>query len=628
MQFKAEVQQLLHMMIHSVYSNKDIFIRELVANAADAIDKARFESLRQSELNHDWQIRIEADEKAKTLSISDNGIGMTREELISDIGTIARSGTKAFVEAMKRKNESTELAPELIGQFGVGFYSSFMVADKVEIITRKAGSEQAFKWISDGKESYEITEASRDTQGSTIVLHMKEDCLSYLDFWKVSSIIRKYSDFIEHPIMMSHTVKKDGKDEVEDKVLNSRKAIWLRSESEVTEDEFNSFYTHISGHSISEPLRRMSISAEGKSEFKALLFLPSRMPFDFQFGERKANGLHLYVRRVFITDNCPGLIPDYLRFVAGVVDSSDLPLNVSREMLQDNPEILKINKTLTKRIISELAKLLANEREKYESFYKEFSRLIKEGVHSDYANREKLQDLLLFETMNSPKGKLVSLKEYSDAMPATQKEIYYATGESREALENSPHLEILRRQNFDVLFMTDPVDEWVTGEMGTYAEKKLKSIAKGDVKFDESVQKELEEKTKKAGEENKGLVEFLKKALESKVKEVRFSSRLTESACCLVGDEYDPSSYMQRIMKAMDKNAPNVKRILELNPEHPLISAMHKLQEKSPESPKLSEFAEMLYDQALLAEGSPIPDPTLFAKRTAALMTAGVEKEL
>ena len=630
MQFKAEVQQLLQLMIHSVYSNKDIFVRELVANAADAIDKARFESLGKPEFAQEWEIRIEADEKENTLTISDNGIGMNHDELVSDIGTIARSGTKAFIEAMKNTKDAQGNAsaegPELIGQFGVGFYSSFMVADRVDILTRKAGSDKAWKWSSDGREAFTIDEAQRDSQGTTIVLHMKEDAKNYLDYWKISSIIKKYSDFIEYPIRMRHTIKKDDKETIEDSTLNSMKAIWLRPESEVTQEEFNSFYTHLSGQ-IGEPLKRISYSAEGTSEFKALLFLPARAPFDFQFGERRTNGLHLYVRRVFITDNCPGLLPDYLRFVSGVVDSSDLPLNISREMLQDNPQILKINRNLAKRIISELTKMLENDREKYEQFYKEFGRLIKEGVHMDFANREKLQNLLLFETMNGPKGKLVTLKEYRDAMPALQQEIYYITGDSRETLESSPHLEILRKENYDVLFMTDPIDEWVISEIGTYDGKKLKSVNKGDVKFDESIQKELEEKTKKAADENKPLVELIKKALGTKVKDVRFSPRLTESACCLVSDEYDPSAYMQRVLKAMDKNAPTVARILELNPDHPLVVAMKKLHEKAPDNAKLSEFAEMLYDQALLAEGSPIPDPLLFTKRTAALMTLGVEKE-
>ena len=626
MQFQTEVQQLLQLMIHSVYSNKDIFIRELVANAADALDKARFESISHPELAQEWEIRIAADKEANTLTFIDNGIGMDREELISNIGTIAKSGTKAFVEAMKKKNETQGSGDlELIGQFGVGFYSAFMAADRADIITKKAGTEQAWIWSSEGKDTYTIEEAEREGQGTTIILHLKEDAKNYLEYWTVSSVIRKYSDFIEYPIRMKHTVKKDDKDVEEDSTLNTMKAIWLRSESEVKDEEYKSFYQHLG--QFGDPLKRIVYSAEGTSEFKALLFIPEHAPFDFQFGERRTNALQLYVRRVFITDNCPALLPDYLRFVSGVVDSSDLPLNLSREMLQDNPQVHKISVNLTKRILSELVKMLENDRERYERFYREFGRLIKEGVHTDYANREKLQNLLLFETMNGPKGKLVTLKEYRNAMPALQQDIYYLTGDSREALENSPHLEILRKQNYDVLFMTDPIDEFVVSGIPEYESKKLKSVNKGDVKFDESIQKDLEEKTKKAASDNKSLVEAIKKALGDKVKDVTFSSRLTESACCLVGGEADPSAYMQRVLKAFNRDAPSVKRTLELNPDHPLVTAMKHLFEKSPENPKLTEFSEMLYDQALLAEGSPLPDPLLFAKRTADLMTFSAEKE-
>ena len=625
MQFQTEVQQLLQLMIHSVYSNKDIFVRELVANAADALDKARFESISHPELAQEWEIRIAADKEANTLTFIDNGIGMDREELISNIGTIAKSGTKAFMEAMKQKKEAPNGDLELIGQFGVGFYSAFMVADRADIITKKAGGKQAWKWSSEGKDTYTIEEAEREGQGTTIVLHLKEDSKSYLEYWTISSIIRKYSDFIEYPIRMKHPVKKDDKEIEEDSTLNTMKAIWLRNESEVKEEEYKSFYQHLG--QFGDPLKRIVYSAEGTSEFKALLFIPEHAPFDFQFGERRTNALQLYVRRVFITDNCPALLPDYLRFVSGVVDSSDLPLNLSREMLQDNPQVHKISVNLTKRILSELTKMLEHDRERYERFYKEFGRLIKEGVHTDYANREKLQNLLLFETMNSPKGKLLTLKEYRNAMPALQQEIYYLTGDNREALENSPHLEILRKQNYDVLFMTDPIDEFVVSGIPEYESKKLKSVNKGEVKLDESIQKDLEEKTKKAADDNKSLLEAIQKALGDKVKDVAFSSRLTESACCLVGGETDPSAYMQRVLKAFNRDTPNVKRTLELNPDHPLVAAMKRLFEKSPESPKLAEFSEMLYDQALLAEGSPLPDPLLFAKRTAALMTFSAEKE-
>lgn len=625
-QFQTEVQQLLQLMIHSVYSNKDIFVRELVANAADAVDKARFEAISHPEYAQDWEIRIIADKDANTLSFCDNGIGMDKEDLINNIGTIAKSGTKAFAEALKKREEVKDAGPEFIGQFGVGFYSAFMAAEKAEILTKKAGSTQAWKWISEGKDTYTVEEAEKDSQGTIVTLFLKEDAKSYLDYWTISSIIRKYSDFIEYPIRMKHTVKKEDKDVEEDSTLNTMKAIWLRNESEVTDEEYKSFFEHLGQYG--DILKRIVYSAEGVSEFRSLLFIPERAPFDFNFGERRTNGLHLYVKRVFITDNCPALLPDYLRFVAGVVDSSDLPLNLSREMLQDNPQVHKISVNLTKRILSELTKMMENDRERYEKFYREFGRLIKEGVHSDYANREKLQKLLLFETLNNPDGKLVSLQEYRDAMPVLQQDIYYITGDSRATLENSPHLEILRKQQYDVLLMTDPIDEFVVSNMREFDSRKMKSVNKGEVKLDESIQKDLDEQNKKASDDNKELLSVVKKALGEKIKEVIFSTRLTESACCLVSGEYDPSAYMQRVMKAFNKDTPNLVRTLELNPTHPLVSAMMKLHQKNPESPKLTEFSEMLYDQALLAEGSPLPDPVLFAKRTASLMAFCAEKEV
>ena len=628
MQFKAEIQQLLSMMIHSVYSNNEIFVRELAANAADAIDKARFESLTDSSKARDWEIRFEADKEAKTLAIIDNGIGMTKDELIKNIGTIAYSGTKAFVEAMeKAKEEGKAATPELIGQFGVGFYSAFMAADKVRIDTRKAGEDQAWSWTSDGLGEFTIAESDKADVGTKITMYLKDDFTEYMDYWRISSVIRKYSDYIEYPIRMKHTVKNGDVETEEDSTLNSMKAIWLRNESDVKEEEYDSFYQHVS-MDYGKPARRILFNAEGAAEFKALLFFSGQLPFQYRFGEKTNKGVHLYVRRVFISDNCPGLLPEYMGFVSGVVDSSDLPLNVSRETLQDNPMIARINKSLTHRILSELSKMMDKDREKYETFYREFSRMLKEGVHMDYANRSKLQDLLLFESMNNPAGKLISLKEYSDAMPATQKAIYYISGDSRDALEQSPQLEMLRKQGYDVLFLLEPIDEFVLGDLGKYAEKELSSVSKGDVKFDEVVQKELDEKTKKAGEESKDLVEYLKKTLEDRVKDVRFTGRLTESPCCLVSDANDPTLNMQRIMRAMDKNAPTVKRILELNMDNALIRAMKRLHERNAEDPALKEYAEMLYDQAVVAEGGELRDPVKFAKRTASLMAAAIEKEL
>ena len=627
LQFKAEIRELLSLVIHSVYSNKDIFLRELIANAADAIDKARFLALTNPNLTRDWEIRIEADAGTKTLMITDNGIGMSREELVENLGTIAHSGTKAFTEALaKAKENGGENAPELIGQFGVGFYSAFMAADRVTVETRKDGEEQAWKWTSDGQNEFTVEEISKDSCGTRVTLYLKDDFTEYMDYWRVADLVRKYSDFIEYPIRMKHTVKKEDQDVEEDSTLNTMKAIWLRPESEVTEEEYEQFYQHIS-QDYGKPARRINFHAEGISEFKALLFIAGKMPMSYRMGMMKDHKqVQLYVRRVFITDNCPGMLPEYMNFVAGVVDSSDLPLNVSRETLQDNPQIARIGKSIVKRVLSELEKMLSKDREAYEGFYKEFNPMLKGGVHTDYANKEKLRDLLLFESMNS--GKLITLKEYSDAMPATQKAVYYITGDRKEALEHSPQLEMFRKQGYDVLFLYEPMDEIIMDDIGKYEEKDLVSVLKGEVKFDESVQKELDEKTKKETEDNRELVEFLKKALEDKVKDVRFSSRLTESPCCLVGDAYDPSVSMQRLFKAMGQEGPEVKRILELNGESPLIQSLKNLYGKNPDAASLNDYAELLYDQALISEGATLPDPAKFARRTVQLMTDAIKQEL
>lgn len=622
--FKTEVQQILDLMVHSLYSNKDIFLRELIANSADAIDKARFEALTNADVARDWEIRLTPNKDNNTLIISDNGTGMTKEDVVKNIGTIAKSGTKAFVEAMEKSKE--EKSPELIGQFGVGFYSAFMVADKVELVTKKAGSdESAVRWTSTGKASYTLEEASREEQGTEITLYLREDEKSYLEEWKIKQIVKKYSDYIEHPVKMSVTKKKDDEsEEVTDETLNSQKAIWLRPAKDVTEEEHKNFFSQLE-HFGGEPLHTIQYSAEGTSEFKALLYLPSKAPFDMFTPDQRKQTLHLYIKRVFITDDCKGLLPDYMRFVKGVVDSSDLPLNISREILQDNPGILKINKNLVRKVISELSKMMENDMEKYLKFYKEFGRTLKEGVHTDFQNKEKLQDLLLFETMNGEAGKMISLKEYVSAMPEKQKDILFLTGEDRKALEVSPLLESVRKNGWDVIFMIDPIDEWVVQSLTEYDGKKLKSLAKGDVELDEDAAKETEKKLKKAGKEHKKLIEFLKKTLEDKVKDVRFSKRLTDSACCLVGDEHDPTANMERIFKAMNQDMPATKRILELNSDHPLVAGMQKLFDASKDDPKLADFAGILYDQALLVEGNPIPDPLSFSKKISELMVEAMK---
>ena len=531
-EFKTEVQQLLQLMIHSLYSNRDIFLRELVANAADAIDKARFESLTRTELAREWQIRLAIDKEAKTLTITDNGIGMTADEVAANIGTIAKSGTKEFINALAEKGDNADM-PELIGQFGVGFYSAFMVASKVELHTKKSGSDApAVCWRSTGEGSYELDDSPRTEAGTEIKLFLKDDAEIYLENWKLSEIVRKYSDFIAYPVILPQVkVNEDKSETIEDRVLNSQKAIWLRKPSEITDDEYKSFYSHLSNYGGTEYLKAIHMTAEGSSEFKALLFLPKQAPFNLLMPDIQKKGLQLYIKRMFITDECKELLPDYLRFVCGVVDSSDLPLNVSREILQQNPLLGKIQTAVTGKVISEMKKLLENSRENYEKFFSEFGKIVKEGLHTDRVNCEKIKDIVLYESMNTPEGKYITLKEYVDAMPESQQDIYYITGDKRSSVASSPVLEYFRAKGYDVLFMTDPIDEWVMQSMFQYLKKSFKPVTKGE--FEE---KESEDKIKAAAEKYAKLLDFLKEKLADKVSEVRFSARLTESPCCLIVD--------------------------------------------------------------------------------------------
>ncbi len=622
--FKTEVQHLLDLMIHSLYSNKDIFLRELIANAADAIDKARFQSLTEKEVAREWNIRLEVNKDQKYLKVIDNGIGMTADEVVDNIGTIAKSGTKAFLKAMEEQKDAANL-PELIGQFGVGFYSSFMVAEKVELLTRKAGTANAVQWTSTGKDNYSIEEAEKEDQGTEVTVYLKEDAKAYLEDWKISEIVRKYSDFIEYPIILPTVKTNDDKTEtVEDKVLNSRQAIWLKKPEDITEEEHNSFFAHLSHHG-GKPLKSINLSAEGTTEFKALLYIPEKAPFNLFMPEFQKKGLQLYIRRVFITDECKDLVPDYLRFIKGVVDSSDLPLNVSREILQDNPLIVKIQKNVVRKVLSELKEMMEKEPEKYRQFFVEFGKILKEGVHTDYANQEKIKGLVMFQTMNNEPGKLVSLKEYVDAMPPSQKDIYYITGESRAVLENSPVLEFFKSKGFDVLFMTDPIDEWIMQSMTQFDKKHFKSAAKGEIDVDADSKKEMEKVITEAKEKHKELVAVLQQELSDQVKEVRFTSRLTDSACCLVGDENGLSAHMERLFKAMNQDVPENKRILELNPKHPLIASLQNIFEADKKDARIKDYAGLLYDQALLTEGSPIPDPATFSKRVADLMVSALK---
>lgn len=616
-EFKTEVQQLLQLMIHSLYSNRDIFLRELVANAADAIDKARFESLTDTTLARDWQIRLNIDKEAKTLTITDNGIGMTSDEVAANIGTIAKSGTKEFIKTLTEKGETADM-PELIGQFGVGFYSAFMVASKVELNTKKSGSDApAVCWRSTGEGSYELDCSDRTEPGTEIKLFLKDDAEIYLEEWKISEIVRKYSDFIAYPVVLpSKKVNEDKTETVEDRILNSQKAIWLRKPSEITDDEYKSFYSHLSNYGGTEYLKAIHMAAEGASEFKALLFLPKQAPFNLLMPDIQKKGLQLYIKRMFITDECKELLPDYLRFACGVVDSSDLPLNVSREILQQNPLLDKIRTAVTSKLISEMKKLLENSREDYEKFFTEFGKILKEGLHTDRINCEKIKDIVLYESMNTPAGKFITLKEYVEAMPESQKDIYFITGDKRSAVASSPALEYYRSKGYDVLFMTDPIDEWVMQTMFQYLQKSFKPVTKGD--FED---KESEDKVKAAGEKYSKLVDFLKTTLEDKVSVVRFSGRLTESPCCLIVDGSALPPHMERLFKAMHQEVPVSKRIFELNCDHPLIAAFNAKLESGENPEMLKKFANALYNQALLLEGSPLDNPVEFASTITELLS-------
>ncbi|MDT8389359.1 MAG: molecular chaperone HtpG [Lentisphaeria bacterium] len=630
--FKTEVQQLLNLVIHSLYTHPEIFLRELISNASDAVDRARFEALSDKTIlgdDADWKVRIIPNKAAKTLTISDNGIGMSVDELEKNIGTIANSGTRHFMEQLKDAKESS--APELIGQFGVGFYSAFMVADKVTLITRRAGSDTALKWVSDGAGSYTIEEVEKASRGTDIILHLKEGMEEYLDEWRLRKIIKTYSDFVEHPVVMdiTRTRKKDDSDEEEttvtEETLNSRKAIWTRPKSEVTDEEYNEFYKHIS-HDFQDPAAWMHWNVEGTTEFRGLIYLPAKAPYDLFTPDASKRGVQLYVRRVFITDKCDALVPSWLRFLRGVVDSSDLPLNVSRETLQEERVIRVIQKNVVKKVLDTLSDMLTNDREKYTRFWKEFGKVLKEGIHLDLANREKLEELALFESSKTAAGDHSTLKEYVDRMPESQKEIYYITGESRAAVEKSPLLEQFTARDIEVLFLTDPIDEWVTQSMNAYADKPLKSIAKGDIELDDSedVKKEKEETDKQFAE----LVAFLKEELKDKVKDIRMSNRLTDSACCLVSDEYDMGVHMEKIMRAMhgDETMPGAKRILELNPGHSLVTALNGMVKNTAKHVTLKKYAGLLVDQAKLTAGMELDNPVDFARDISAIMAESLTK--
>ena len=633
-EFKTEVQQLLDLVIHSLYSNKDIFLRELISNGSDAIDRLRFEALSNKELIKDdpeFRIKLFVDNEAKTLRIEDNGIGMTRDELEENIGTIARSGTRQFMEELKKSK--AKATPELIGQFGVGFYSAFMVADNVMLKTRPATGDESWTWESSGDGTYEISEGGRDKRGTEITLHLNKSSRDYIVEFRLRQIIKKYSDFVEYPVVMDiirdetpmddEGKPKEGAEKqttVTEETLNSMKAIWMRPKSEVKKEEYNEFYKHVS-HDYTDPLKTIHYSAEGKIEFKALLYLPAKAPFDMFQQEGTKHGIHLYVKRIFIMDNCEALLPRYLRFAKGVVESNDLPLNVSREILQEDVIIKKIEKSVTTKILSELKSMMKKSEEDYLGLYREFGKVLKEGIEVDPTNKDKIKDLLLFESSRTEPGKYVSLKEYTERMVLDQKEIYYITGTSRSAVENSPHLEVFKKKEIEVLFMTEPVDEFILSGFGEYDKKKLKSIAQGDIDLGTEEEKKIaDEQKKEASGKYKKLIKKVQDSLKDYVKEVRLSDRLTDSASCLVTDDGDMNPQMERIFAAMNQPVPETKRILELNPRHPVIEAMNDLFTADKKDPKVADYSELLYDQALLTEGIDIKDPARFAQLISDLM--------
>ena len=630
-EFQTEARQLLDLMVHSVYSNKDIFLRELISNASDAIDKLRFEALTEpalSGLTENPEIRIEADEAARTLSVSDNGIGMNREELIRFIGTIAKSGTREFAQALQEAKKS-EVPPELIGQFGVGFYAGFMVADKITLVTRRAGEEHAHRWESTGDGTYTIAPDDRAQPGTTVTLHLKpadsEDGLhDYAAEWTLREIVKKYSDFVAYPVKLR--VERDDKEgdgkTVEYETLNSMKAIWTRPESDVTDEEYNEFYKHIS-HDWTDPLKRIAMKAEGTQEFRALFFIPARAPMDLYMRDSH-QGVQLYIRRVFIMHDCKELVPEYLRFIRGVVDSEDLSLNISREILQQNRQIQIIRKAAVKKILDAIRTMRTDEPDKFATFWKEFGRVVKEGIFQDDRNREAILGLTVFRSTNGDEP--VSLDDYVGRMKEGQDKIYYLTGDNPAALAHSPHLEAFRAKGWEVLLLGDQVDEvWTQAAFG-YKEKEFQNIARGTAEPGTAEEREkAEEERKESEKEFRPLLDALKQALSDKVKDVRLSGRLTDSPACLVADVGDMTPQMEQILKSMGQEVSPGRRILEVNAGHPILQKLHEIFEKDGSDSRLGEYAGLLFGQAVLAEGGELSDPAEFAKSLAGLMSRSLE---
>lgn len=624
LEFQAETRQLLRLVIHSIYSNKDIFLRELISNASDALDKLRLESLTDSSLaetdpaDADLHISLEVDAEARTLTVRDNGIGMTRDDLVELIGTIAKSGTAGLLEKIKESKDAAT-AENLIGQFGVGFYSAFMVADKVTLRTRRAGTDTGTRWESDGEGTYAIQAVDTLPVGTSVTLHLKpaddeDGRADYLSEPKIRQIVKQYSDFIRWPIRMAtERTAADGATTRETDTLNSMKALWARPRTEVTEDEYNEFYQQIS-HDWLPPAETIHMRAEGTFEYEALLFVPSQAPFDL-FSRETKPGVQLYVKRVFIMDDCEALMPNYLRFVKGVVDAHDLSLNVSREILQHDRQIHGVRRRLVKKVLGALKDMQSKDAERYAKVWEQFGRALKEGLVEDTDNTEALLQLVSAASTHDP-DRTTTLREYVERMKDGQDTIYYLTGESRAMVENSPHMEAVAANGYEVLILTDPVDEVWVDRVPAFDGHPLQSIAKGQVDLGESTDGEKEPDAAKAQREEDfaALLPWLTTALSEQVKQVRLSSRLTTSAACIVGDAHDVTPTLEKMYRAMGQQMPTVKRILELNPAHPLITALRTAHNANADDPVLPEVAELVYGSALLAEGGDLPDPARFTR--------------
>ncbi|TNE52495.1 MAG: molecular chaperone HtpG [Deltaproteobacteria bacterium] len=637
--FQAETRKLLDLMIHSLYSNKEIFLRELISNASDALDRLRFEALTQEELKIDeneLEIRIETDSDAHTLTIHDNGIGMSREEVIKNIGTIARSGTRELLDQLQESE--SEAKESLIGQFGVGFYSSFMVADRVTMITRRAGEETATRWESEGDGEFSIGDAARGSQGTSITLHLKEvdrdnKIDDFTQFWTVSQIVKRYSDFVRYPIKMKQESTKpvfddegnikEGENEIviEDRTLNSMKPLWVRTPSDVTEDEYSEFYRQIS-HDWEKPIKTLHFSVEGRLEYRSILYIPQKAPQDL-YVQGADRGLRLYARNVLIMEHCEDLLPMYLRFVKGVVDSADISLNVSREMVQQDRHITSMRKFLTKKVLGALQEMFEDDKENYLKFWNELGRPLKEGGINDFENRDKLTPLLLFSTSHDEE--LTTLKEYVERKKEDQEAIYYLTGDSREELQHSPHLEAFNEKGYEVLFLTDPIDELVLQSIQEFEDCKFVAIDKGEIEL--GSEEEKEEKKKEIEEKKETFNDFLtfmQKHLEDKVKDVRLTHRLTSSPVCLVGDEHALNPQLERLL-SRDGSVPERKRTMEVNPNHPLVLKIQKLIGEDPESSRLGGYADLLMGYAVLSEGEKLENPARFNNLVVEMMERELE---